>query len=153
MFPKILQFLVKYSVRNVNGRVNCFKTMESGNTRHLRNELKVQEKANIEINDSLAIERTQFANERTFLAYMRTAMGLVLAGFSLIQFFKGQVFVYVGGLLIPAGIILSIIGMRKFIAKRSKIGKHRANYLPTSHLHAKVAADEKERARQRLRDR
>jgi len=127
--------------------------METGNTHHLRNELKVQEKANIEIKDGLAIERTQFANERTFLAYMRTAMGFVLAGFSLVQFFKDQVFVWVGGLLIPVGVILSIIGLKKFIAKRSEIERHRANYLPTSPMHAKVAAEEKRRADERLRNR
>lgn len=117
--------------------------MESGNTRHIKKELKVQEKANVEIKDNLAIERTQFANERTFLAYMRTSMGFVLAGFSLIRFFEGQIYVWVGGLLIPVGISLSIIGMWKFINKRSEIVRHRANYTPTSHIHAQVVAAEK----------
>jgi len=116
--------------------------MEPGNKRNLENDLKVKEKANNEINDNLAIERTQFANERTFLAYMRTSMGFILAGFSLIQFFKGQVYVWIGALFIPAGIILSLIGMWKFIAKRTAIDKHRANYTPTSHLHAQLAAEE-----------
>lgn len=125
--------------------------MEPQNIRHLKNELKVQEKANIEIKDNLAIERTQFANERTFLAYLRTAMGFVLAGFSLIQFFKGQVYVWVGGLLIPVGIILSFIGMWKFITKRTAIVKHRANYTPTSHMHAQVAAEQKGRSGPGLR--
>ena len=120
--------------------------MEPGNQKHLKNELRVQEKANVEIKDNLAIERTQFANERTFLSYIRTSMGFVLAGFSLIQFFKGQMFEWVGGLLIPVGIIMSIIGMWKFITKRTEIEKHRANYTPTSHLHAQVAAEEKRQA-------
>ena len=117
--------------------------METGNTRNLKKDLEVQEKANNEISDNLAIERTQFANERTFLAYMRTSMGFILAGFSLIKFFEGQVYVWIGALLIPAGIILSLIGMWKFITKRTAIDQHRANYTPTSHIHAQVAAEEK----------
>ena len=123
--------------------------MEDLKNQHLKNELRVQEKANIEIRDNLAIERTQFANERTFLAYMRTAMVLILAGFSLIQFFEGQIFMWVGALFIPAGIILNIIGLRKFIAKRTEIEKHRANYTPTSHVHARVAAEEKRRSEEK----
>jgi len=88
--------------------------METNATEHLKRELKVQEKQNLEIRDNLAIERTQFANERTFLAYIRTAMGLVLAGFSLIQFFHDQVYVWVGVLFIPGGIFGGIIGLKKF---------------------------------------
>ena len=120
--------------------------METDNTRHLKNDLRVQEKANIEIKDTLAIERTQFANERTFLAYMRTSMVFVVAGFSLIQFFQNQIYMWVGGLFVPAGIILSVIGMWKFITKRAEIDKHRANYTPTSHVHAQVAAEERKRS-------
>lgn len=120
--------------------------MEDLHNQQLKQELKVQEKANVEIRDNLAIERTQFANERTFLAYMRTAMGFALAGFSLIQFFKDQVYMWVGALFIPAGIFLSIIGMWKFITKRTEIERHRANYTPTSQVHAQVAAQEKRRA-------
>jgi putative membrane protein len=124
--------------------------MEPVNSRNFKNDLRVQEKANIEIRDSLAIERTKFANERTFLAYMRTAMGLVLAGFSLIQFFHDQIYSWLGVLLIPVGIILSIIGLKKFVAKRKQIGTHSANYKLTSHLHAMAAADAKARSEQKL---
>ena len=138
--------MVKYSVSIVNGRGNDLKTMETGKTRQIKKELKVQEKANVEIKDNLAIERTQFANERTFLAYMRTSMGFVLAGFSLIRFFEGQIYVWIGGLLIPVGIALSLIGMWKFISKRSQIDRHRENYTPTSQIHAQVAAEEKRRS-------
>lgn len=118
-----------------------FKIMESVNNQHLERELKVQETANNEISDRLSMERTQLANERTLLSYMRTSMGFVLGGFSLIQFFQNQVFMWVGALFIPAGIILSIIGLKKFIDIRASLVQHRANYTPTSHVRAQVAAE------------
>jgi putative membrane protein len=117
--------------------------MEPSATEHIKRDLEVKEKANIEIRDNLAIERTQFANERTFLAYIRTAMGLVLAGFSLMPFFHDKVFVWVGVVFIPAGIFVSIIGLKKFLVKRQHIMHRRASYTPTSPIHANLAAEEK----------
>ena len=127
----------------VNSSLTASKSMEASETEHLRRNLKVTERANVEIRDNLAIERTRFANERTFLAYIRTAMGLVLAGFSLMQFFHDKIFVWVGVVFIPLGIFVSIIGLKKYLVKRQFILQHRANYTPTSALFAKMAAKEK----------
>ena len=42
------------------------------------------------IHDPLAVDRTILANERTFLAYIRTAMTTLVGGLSLISFFEGK---------------------------------------------------------------
>ena len=39
------------------------------------------------ISDYLAVDRTIMANERTLLAYIRTSVGLLIAGLALIRFF------------------------------------------------------------------
>lgn len=38
--------------------------------------------------DRLALERTRLANERTLRAYLRSSLTLVIAGFTLINFFR-----------------------------------------------------------------
>ncbi len=44
-------------------------------------------KKNYILRDLLALDRTHLANERTFLAYIRTAITVFIAGISLIKFF------------------------------------------------------------------
>jgi len=66
------------------------------------------------LRDHLAAERTQMANERTLLAYIRTALTLFIAGVSFIQFFGSMVIVYLGWIFIPLGIIVAIIGSRRY---------------------------------------
>jgi len=108
----------------------------------IKQELKVKEKENVEIRDSLAIERTKLANERTFLAYIRTAMTLVLAGFSLMNFFQENFYVWAGAVFIPVGIVIGLVGLRKFVQKRETIGAHTDAYTPTSQMHAQVVKKE-----------
>ncbi|HSI89510.1 MAG TPA: DUF202 domain-containing protein [Adhaeribacter sp.] len=117
--------------------------MDEQQTQDLKQHLEVTEKANREIRDNLAIERTEFANERTFLAFMRTALGLIVAGFSLVQFFQDRFYVWIGVLFLPAGLILGLLGLQKFLTRRRHITGKRSAYKAVSHLHAKVAAAEK----------
>ena len=42
------------------------------------------------LRDWLALDRTVLANERTFLAYGRTSLGLFLSGVTLIKVFKSE---------------------------------------------------------------
>jgi len=48
-------------------------------------------KENLFMRDHLAAQRTILANERTFLSYIRTALTLLVAGVSFIQFFGSVV--------------------------------------------------------------
>jgi len=113
--------------------------MEAQEKSQIKQELKIKEKINLEIRDLLAIERTKFANERTFLAYIRTAMGLVLAGFSLTQFFESDIYKLAGLLFIPLGVLAGFYGLRRFLKKKKQIEENKQAYTPTSGAHAAVA--------------
>jgi len=59
------------------------------------------------IRDSLAFSRTKMANERTFLAYIRTAMTFMIAGAGILQFIQGGYYILISGwLLIVMGIFI-----------------------------------------------
>lgn len=112
----------------------------------IREDLKVQEKQNVEIKDSLAMERTKLANERTLLAYSRTAMALVLAGLTFIKLFEDVLYKSIGAVFIPVGLVFAVYGYRRFCKKQARISKYTHAYTPTSPVHAEVAAQEKEKA-------
>ncbi|WP_181307847.1 YidH family protein [Rufibacter sp. XAAS-G3-1] len=107
----------------------------------VRKELKVKEKANAEIKDALAIERTTFANERTFLAYLRTSLSLVIVGISLHQFFNTALSMWVAVFLIPLGVVIGAIGYRKFTQKRAFIRRKRDAYVPAKQMLALLKAE------------
>ncbi len=109
----------------------------------LKKDLKVQEKQNVEVRDQLAMERTKLANERTLLAYSRTAMALVLAGLSFIKFFEDPLYKSFGAAFIPIGLVIGIVGYRRYCKKQDRILHHTRVYAPTSPLHAEVNAQEK----------
>ncbi|WP_210461968.1 YidH family protein [Rufibacter roseolus] len=107
----------------------------------VKKDLKVKEKANAEIKDTLAIERTSFANERTFLAYLRTSLSLIIAGVSLHQFFNSTVSMWIAAFLIPLGIVIGGIGYRKFAIKRALIQHKRDAYVPAKQMLALLKAE------------
>lgn len=57
-------------------------------------------------NDPLALDRTILANERTFLAYIRTAMTLLVGGVSFISFFDQKLVIAVGWVAIFPALLL-----------------------------------------------
>jgi putative membrane protein len=82
--------------------------------------------------DWLAIDRTRLANERTFLAYVRTAITVCLVGLSFIHlpYFQpdpeidANVYTLFGWGLLGVGAIVFAIGVCRFEAFRRKL--HRA---------------------------
>lgn len=66
------------------------------------------------LRDCMAVERTILANERTFLSYIRAALGLFIGGASFIEFFDSQVMQIVGWIFIPLGIIAFVLGMIRY---------------------------------------
>jgi len=65
--------------------------------------------------DHLALVRTDLANERTLLAYSRTALMIIATGFSLIKFFtESPLLIQLGWAMCIAGTIVSIIGVVRF---------------------------------------
>ena len=77
------------------------------------------------LRDFLAADRTQLANERTLLAYMRTALTLFIAGVSFIRFFGNIVIVYIGWIFIPVGIIAAVIGTKRYYRMKRPLDRLR----------------------------
>ena len=64
--------------------------------------------------DVLAIDRTRLANERALLSCIRTGLMLLVSGISLLKLFEGVLVMEVlGAVLIPAGILTAVLGLRR----------------------------------------
>ncbi|MDP5241242.1 DUF202 domain-containing protein [Uliginosibacterium sp. 31-16] len=66
------------------------------------------------LRDELAIDRTLLANENTLLAYLRSALTLVIAGITFIHFFSESWLLWLGIALIPLGLGVGLFGGRRF---------------------------------------
>lgn len=66
------------------------------------------------LRDLLAADRTHLANERTLLAYLRTALTLFIGGVSFIQFFSTLLVKLIGWSFIPLSIIFVVLGFQRF---------------------------------------
>ena len=66
------------------------------------------------LNDYLAIDRTILSNERTLLAYGRTALAMVIIGGSALKFFDSVVLMFVGWVFLSGGLIVMFIGWRRY---------------------------------------
>src|SRR6266850_2229129 len=69
----------------------------------------------------LAADRKILANERTFLAYIRTALTLFVVGASFIKFFGTLILEMVGWLFIPVATIIFFMGVNRYKKTRSVI--------------------------------
>jgi len=74
----------------------------------------------IKLSNHYAYNRTTLANERTLLAYLRTALTLFVAGVSFIRFFGVELLAVLGFIFVGISIILVIFGFYGFI----KVKKH-----------------------------
>lgn len=75
----------------------------------------------LSLNDHLAVDRTALANERTLLAYVRTALQLTVAGVSLIKFFDDPVTFAIGVALVPIGFTILGSGFVLFLRRRRRL--------------------------------
>ena len=77
------------------------------------------------IRDRLALDRTQLANERTFLAYVRTAIMVGVSGITLLKLFPRSRGAQVSGwLLLPIAVIVLGVGFLYFV-RRQRCFSHR----------------------------
>jgi len=74
------------------------------------------------LRDVLAVDRTRLANERTLLAWLRTALMELVSGVTLIKLFEGILLAEVAGIiLLPLGLITAAYGIHRFFHVRSLI--------------------------------
>lgn len=69
----------------------------------------------------LDVLRTHLANKRTFLAFVRTALTLVIAGLTFIEFFTMVQMRVLGGMFLFVGTIVLVIGWVQFSHTRRTI--------------------------------
>ncbi|MBM3500885.1 MAG: DUF202 domain-containing protein [Armatimonadetes bacterium] len=75
------------------------------------------------LRDHLAIDRTVLANERTFLAYIRTALTLLVVGASFIKFFDSMTLDVVGWAFMPAAVAVLGFGVWRYRQTKALIRK------------------------------
>lgn len=73
--------------------------------------------------DDLALIRTKLANERTFLAYLRTFVGSFVAGIGLIEFTGNLLSLYTGFVLLVAAPVILVVGIVRVIGAKKEIGR------------------------------
>jgi len=66
------------------------------------------------LRDDMAVHRTTLANERTFLAYVRTALTLFVAGVTFVKFFDNLMVVATGWLMIPVSLVVLAQGISRY---------------------------------------
>lgn len=71
--------------------------------------------------DQLAAARSILSNERTFLSYQRTALTLLVAGFSFIKFFDMEILTIIGWIFIPSATITIFLGIYRYIKMKDLI--------------------------------
>lgn len=68
------------------------------------------------LRDHLAADRTTLANERTYLAYVRTSMTMFIVGVSLIKFFNSIIIQVIGGLFMLFSLGVFVLGSIRYRA-------------------------------------
>ena len=72
--------------------------------------------------DILAIERTRLANERTLLAFFRSALFGVVTALTVLKFFYEDPSLRIAAFVIgPLSVLLSVFGLLRFFAIRRKL--------------------------------
>lgn len=82
---------------------------------------------NMTLNDHLSVDRTELANERTLLSYLRTVVSFIVAAITLGQILVGKERMYVLVILLVSAFIFAVYGIYNYIkvARKLKFDKYR----------------------------
>lgn len=81
------------------------------------------------LRDHLALERTRLANERTFMAYIRSALYLLVGGLALMQVEGHGDMAGVGWLSLALALVFLLIGVIRFHSLKRQLASY---YVPLS---------------------
>jgi putative membrane protein len=70
------------------------------------------------LRDSLAVDRTELASERTLLSYTRTGLGVGILGGSLAEIYHSLAAALTGWLFVAAGVATIAVGWWRFLTVR-----------------------------------
>ena len=77
------------------------------------------------LRDHLAADRTTLANQSAFLAYIRTALTLFVAGVTFVKFFEISVVEIIGWVFIPVSVLTFWLGLYRYNRLRIDLEKLR----------------------------
>ena len=90
---------------------------------HYSNYEKIEPQKMI-LRDHLVFDRTALANERTLLAYLRTAVMVFATGFTLFKIFADSLAIKTAGLVsVGASLLVFIVGLANFFRLRGRLKK------------------------------
>lgn len=89
----------------------------------------------LNLNDQLAAIRSILANERTFLAYQRTALATFVAGLTILQFFNNIWFQIAGFVLIPIALFTISLGFVRYKKTRRYIFQLEKDFVREARYH------------------
>ena len=68
----------------------------------------------MKLRDYLATDRTKLSNQNTFLAYIRTALTLFVAGVTFVRFFDSLLIEIIGWTFLPIGVATFVVGSLRY---------------------------------------
>lgn len=71
-------------------------------------------KQNMILRDYLAVDRTIMTNENSFLAYIRTALTLVVAGVTFLKYFNDGAVHIIGWIFIASSLLVLVTGFGRY---------------------------------------
>ncbi len=78
------------------------------------------------LRDHLALERTRLANERTFMAYIRSALYLIIGGLALLELTHYGNLEWIGIVALSLAVILGLIGVTRFHQLKRQLSSYYA---------------------------
>lgn len=84
-------------------------------------------KDEIILRDYLALERTKLANERTFMAYVRTSLYMLLGGIAFLQMEDFKDILWAGYSALGLSIVIILIGLYRYLQIRYRLKSYYEN--------------------------
>lgn len=86
--------------------------------------VKMENNHKLTLRDFLAIDRTRLANQRTLLAYFRTALILLVTGISLAKLFpENKVFPFFGTIMAIISAVVCLLGVVIYLKEKKNLKK------------------------------
>ena len=83
----------------------------------------MEDRSDTWLRDRLARQRTEMANERTLLSYVRTALGLIAVGIPAVWWVEESAIQALGVLSLIMGIAFVAVGIRRFLTLKTEIDR------------------------------
>lgn len=88
------------------------------------------EKAILNLQECLALERTVLANERTFLSYARTAVIIFITGVTVFKLFPDLIIILImGWVAVVISTILFFVGLKRYVRRFGSLSKLKSGCL------------------------